>query len=297
MSIVPQPRTLFLGDYPPNLREMHRPPRQLYMRGAWSADYTQHPEQHRFLCVIGSRTPSAYGREAVSKLLSGLRDYPISIVSGLAIGIDSLAHEVALKNNLHCVAFPGSGLGDAVIYPSCKQPLAQKILASGGALLSEYPLDMTSQSWMFATRNRLMAALAHATLIIEGRRGSGTLMTANYVAEFNRDMLIVPGSIFSDLSYGPHLLFRRGATPICEANDILEALGFTPAPRQNLAESLLDKLSENDRAIINALRTGLLTREEISQQTKLPANILNIHLSALELSDLIKIDGLLIRLA
>ncbi len=188
-------------------------------------------DEHTFLCIIGSRTQSTYGQRTCERLISGLAGYPIVIVSGLAVGMDSIAHEAALKVNLKTIAFPGSGLNEDVIYPYSRRNLAKQIVTAGGALVSSFPDSMLSQNWMFPVRNRLMAGISHATLVIEARRGSGTLITAKYAEEFNRDVLAVPGPIDSELSYGPHMLIRRGATPITSSQDILEALGFTETTR------------------------------------------------------------------
>lgn len=188
-------------------------------------------DDHAFLCVVGSRSYSNYGKDSCRKLILGLRGYPIVIVSGMAIGMDSFAHEAALEAGLTTISFPGSGLDPSVLYPSSSRQLAKRIIAAGGALISRFPSLQLATDWTFPSRNRLMAGISHATLIIEARRGSGTLITAKYAEEFNRDVLAVPGPIDSELSYGPHMLIRRGATPITSSQDILEALGFTETSR------------------------------------------------------------------
>jgi DNA protecting protein DprA len=192
---------------------------------------TMPSDEYKFLCIVGSRTYSTYGKDACRKLILGLRGYPIVVVSGLAVGIDSFAHEAALEAGLKTISFPGSGLDPSVLYPSSKRYLAKQIVESGGALISRFNSLQKSDNWTFPSRNRLMAGVSHATMIIEARRGSGTLITAKYAEEFNRDVLAVPGPIDSELSYGPHMLIRRGATPITSSQDILEALGFTETTR------------------------------------------------------------------
>ena len=279
------------ASYPETLRHMHRPPNQLWMRGSWPDI-----ETHKFLCVIGSRHASSYGYDACRQLISGLRGFPISIVSGLAIGMDGFAHSVALEAGLHCTAFPGSGLDWDVLYPSAQHDLARQILDAGGALASEYDPRFISTHWSFTARNRLMAGISHAVLIIEGREKSGTLSTANFALEFGRDVLVVPGSIFSDLSCGPIKLWSDGARPVCGSDEILEALGFTPAVRQSMALRRYDSLDMRYRAVIDAVRSGESNSEIIANRLAMPAIEFNSLLSELELDGLISVAGMTVRL-
>jgi len=178
------------------------------------------------LCVVGSRKYSKYGKAVVEKLISGLKGYPVCIVSGLALGIDGFAHQAALDAGLYTIAFPGSGLNPSVIYPSCHARLAEKIIESGGALLSEFEPGQCATPWTFPMRNRLMAGISHGTLVVECCLKSGTLITAKNAADYARDVAAVPGDIFSPLSAGPHMLIGRGAMMVSCADDLLEFLGF-----------------------------------------------------------------------
>ena len=218
-------RTIQKETYPYLLREINQLSNEMDIIGTIPSD------SHMFLCIIGSRAHTTYGERICRQLIEGLAGYPIVIVSGLAVGMDSIAHEAALKAGLKTIAFPGSGLDPTVLYPRSRQGLAERIVQSEGALISRFPRFQKGDDWTFPARNRLMAGISHATLVIEARRGSGTLITAKYAEEFNRDVLAVPGPIDSDLSYGPHMLIRRGATPITSSQDILEALGFTETTR------------------------------------------------------------------
>ena len=291
-------RPLAFSEYPITLQNMKSPPKTLQMRGQWASSYSKDPDHHRFLCVIGSRIHSTYGAQAVKKLMAGLRGYPISIVSGLAIGIDSLAHEAALEADLHCIGFPGSGLGWDVLYPPSRVQLARRIVEAGGALMSEWPSSFPFTNWTFAARNRIMAGLSHATLIIEAKQGSGTLKTAEYAEKNDRDLLVVPGSIFSELSYGPHMLYKRGAIPIFESADILEALGFTPAPKGAVSEEKFASLDPLSRQIISFIkRYGEASNEGLSEELNLPASQLSMKLSDMELEGIIEIRGSVMYLA
>ncbi len=256
-------------------------------------------DENKFLCVVGAREHSQYGQDACNKLIGGLKGYPIVIVSGLAIGIDSLAHEAALINDLKTVAFPGSGLSRGVLAPSSRIDLAERIVKSGGALLSPFDKWQRGDYWTFPARNRLMAGMSHATLIVEARRGSGTLLTAEYAAQFNRDILAIPGSIFSDLSYGPHMLIDRGATPITSSRDILDALGFPRLSSQEngqqslgLKDEQLVKLSEvslspQEKQIVDRLRAESLTANDLIEKISIPSPLLSVLISELELRGVI----------
>lgn len=214
-------RKLTRDAFPPLLFEIPDPPTVLYARG--SSVLKPH-----VLAVVGSRDCTPYGREVAETLLRGLQGYPISIVSGLARGMDTIAHETALRAGLHTIAVPGSGLADQVLYPRRNQPLAYAILHAGGGLLSELEPQEHAAPWTFPKRNRIMAGMAHATLIIEAAEKSGTLITARLALEYNREVITVPGPIGSPTSYGPHALIKDGATPVTTPRDILDVLGIPP---------------------------------------------------------------------
>ncbi|KXJ98072.1 MAG: hypothetical protein UZ19_OD1000791 [Parcubacteria bacterium OLB19] len=194
------------SDFAPNnlgaLLEIPQPPDQLWYQGNLP------PAALKLLAVVGSRKYTTYGKQVIEHLINGLADYPVGIVSGLALGIDGLAHEQALKNNLYTLAVPGSGLDKSVLYPARHKELAERILRGGGGLLSELPPKTAAAPWTFPQRNRLMAGLCHATILIEAGEKSGTLITARMVADYNRELLAVPGSIFSKNSYGTHQFFK-----------------------------------------------------------------------------------------
>lgn len=271
--------TLLKDDFPPRLLEIPEPPKKLYYRGTLP-DF----ERYTFLTVIGSRKYSQYGRDACQKLLAGLSSYPIVIVSGLALGIDAIAHEAALDTRLITLAVPGSGLNDDVLYPRLNFNLAKRIVEEGGALISEFEPDAKSAPYFFPQRNRIMAGLSHATLVVEAEERSGTLITARLATEYNRDVLAVPGSIFSETSTGTHLLLKLGATPIRTSDDILEALHITT----NDAERILpNNLTDDEKRVIELLREPL---EKEILLSKLPLSIseANSLLTMMELKGLIK---------
>jgi DNA processing protein len=244
-------------------------------------------EEHKWLCVVGSRRYTNYGKEACEKLIEGLRGYPVTIVSGLALGIDALAHRAALAANLLCVAVPGSGLDAKVLYPSTNRRLANEILKAGGALLSEFPPDFAATAWSFPQRNRIMAGLSDAVLVIEAEQRSGTLITARLATEYNRDVFTVPGSIFSASSAGPHMLIRLGATPITSPENLLQALGFDVTTRSAQNTKHYDDCSPEKLRIIELLKEPL-ARDTIIGKLALPVSRANALLSMLELKGHIK---------
>ena len=270
-------------NIPEPLIHIPQPPKQLSIRGEFP-DITK----YTFLTVVGSRNYTNYGEDVCRTLIAGLSGYPIVIVSGLANGIDTIAHESALDSNLCTIAFPGSGLDDKALYPRNNFGLGMRILESGGALISEFKDTESGQSWMFPTRNRLMAGLSVATLVIEAEHKSGTRITAKLATEYNRDVFAVPGSIFSKKSEGTNELIKLGATPITCSQDILEALGFTvtETPMMNL----FSQCSPQEELVLSHLSSPQ-QRGELIRNIGLPTHKVNILLSQMEIKGLIKEVG------
>lgn len=276
-------RVLFPDVFPKLLQEINDPPEKLFVQGTLPNDDT-----NKFLCVVGSRAYTPYGKEACEKLIAGLRGYPVVIVSGLALGIDSIAHRAALAAGLTTIALPGSGLHPSVLYPAAHRTLAEKILESGGALLSEFEETFRATKWSFPQRNRLMAGLSHAVLVVEAQERSGTLITARLATEYNRDVGVVPGSIFTKGSSGPHLFLRLGATPITGSNDLLAFLGFDTEKESFAArEQALRDCSPDEQKILALLATPL-PRDECIRASGMQVREANALLSLLEMKGLIK---------
>jgi DNA processing protein len=277
-------RTVTTKDVSPMLAEIYGAPKTLRLQGRFPVPAIG--QKLKYLTVVGSRKYSEYGKQACEHLIAGLAGYPIVIISGLALGMDSIAHTAALSAGLTTVAVPGSGLGDTVLYPVSGRPLRDQILASGGCLLSEYEDDTKAADYTFPQRNRIMAGLSHASLIIEAELKSGTLITSKYATEFNRDVFTVPHSIFDKTSEGPHMLLRLGATPITKPEDILEAFGFTD-PNQSLFARDYSDCSEDEKAIIRLLSEPM-PRDEILMEIGKPVHMTQTVLSIMEIKGLIK---------
>jgi DNA processing protein len=267
-------------DFPPQLREISDPPIQLYIRG----DLPQ--GEYKWLAVVGSRTCTPYGRQAVKHLISGLRGQPIVIVSGLAYGIDAEAHKAALDAGLTTVAVPGSGLDWDVLYPRANVGLAREILAKRGSLLSEFEPMQQARDYMFSQRNRIMVGLTHATLMVEAKERSGSLITARLATEYNRDLLVVPGSIFSPESKGTHQFLRLGATAIGNAEELLQALGISSQKGPKSLAELRTDLSEKEMRVIEIISTPC-SRENLLNELSMPITDANILLSTMEIKGLI----------
>lgn len=271
-------------QFPTLLKEINDPPANLWLEGQLPKD-----NEYKFLAVVGSRKLTRYGQEACEELIRGLARYPIVIVSGLALGIDTIAHKTALKNNLLTLGVPGSGLDRKVLHPFSNHRLTDEIVERGGALLSELEPSCPAGLHTFPRRNRIMAGLSHATLIIEAGERSGTLITARLAMEYNRDVLVVPGSIFSPSSRGANNLIRQGAMPVNKSEDILQALGFNLEENETGAQRKLNfDLSPVEKKIISLLEVDSCPRDELIDGVELSASEANVILSSMELKGLIK---------
>lgn len=266
-------RVLPENEWPSLIAEIMDPPKKLYIRGALAET------EHKLLAIVGSRAMTTYGKEITKKLVAGLRGYPITIVSGLAIGIDACAHEAAIDAGLHTISVPGSGINDDVIYPARHKRLARRILESGGALLSEFEPDFRATTWSFPARNRIMAGMSHAVLVVEARERSGTLITSRLATDYNRDVLTVPGSVFSEGSAGPHMLIRLGATPITSVDNLLEALHFEIEHEE---KKLPLDLSPDEQKLYGLLSEPM-SRDELVRTCGLPTSSANVIVSLMEL--------------
>ena len=272
---------LKLDQFPKPLLEIPQPPKTLYIRGKL-------PNYNLiYLAVVGSRKYTSYGKDICEKLISGLKGYPIVIVSGLAMGIDSIAHKAAINNNLITISFPGSGLDNSVLYPRSNIKLAQEIIDNGGCLISEFLPNAISQLYSFPQRNRLMAGISKAVLIIEAEEKSGTLITARMALDYNRDILAVPGSAFSSNSNGTNWLIKQGATPVTTSEDVLVALGFNIEKTQLSDKEKYADCSKEELKIIDLLREPI-ERDELIRISGMKIAEANALLSIMEIKDLIK---------
>lgn len=270
-------------DFPALLKQIPDQPKLLYMESELPS------EDAIYLAVVGARRFTTYGKEACERIIGGLnnKNRQFVIVSGLAIGIDGIAHKAALKSGLKTIAIPGSGLDDKVLHPSSNRKLSKEILESGGCLISELDWGMPAGMHTFPSRNRIIAGMSHAVLVIEAAEKSGTLITADLATQYNRDVFAVPGSIFSQNSTGTNKLIKAGAALITSAEDIWDAFGL-PREKENLKLNLV--LEPNEEKIYSLLGepTG---RDELIRKTGLPPAKANSVISMMLLNGVIKQSG------
>lgn len=269
-------------EFPKRLLEIPQPPTQLFVEGELPNE-----DEYKFLTVVGSRKCSNYGKEACEKIITELKGQNVVIVSGLAYGIDSMAHKTAMNVGLKTIAVPGSGLSRKVLYPAINKKLADEIVANGGALLSEFDPEEVAALYMFPQRNRIMAGMSHAILVIEAGEKSGTLITARLAVEYNRDLLIVPGSIFSPNSAGSNRMINLGAAAVSSGVDVLRAMGINVETKQRSFDFDDPDLSENERKILKILAVNPLPKDELVIEAGLSIVEANSLLSIMEIKGLI----------
>lgn len=270
-------RQLTKKDFPELLREIPQMPTYLFMRGELP------PRDYVMLCVVGSRATTPYGRRMCASLISGLARYPVAIISGLALGIDAQAHTTALDVGLPTVAVLPSSTDEKSIYPSSNRALARRILVQRGALLSEQKGPWKAHIHDFPARNRIMAGMSKATLIIEAGEKSGTLITARLALDYNREVLGIPHELGHETGRGVNTLLRQGATLVRNTEDILEALGLTKAPEQTV---LPHDLTSVEIIIIEELHEPVV-KDELIARTGLSAQQASVAISSLLIRGLV----------
>jgi DNA processing protein len=249
-------------ELPPLLRAIHDPPARLYLRGNGDAAALAHTA----VAIVGARACSPYGAQVARMLGRELAAAGVVIVSGLARGIDGEAHRGALETDGHTVAVLGCGIDRD--YPAAHATLAQSI-AERSLIISEYEPGVEPAPWRFPARNRIIAGLCAATIVVEARERSGALITADFALEEGREVFAVPGEITSTLSAGTNALLRLGATPLTAAADVLESLGIesTLGDRAAADNPLLDLLPATADELVR--KTGQAVGEVIAALAEL----------------------------
>lgn len=273
--------TIFNEAYPENLKEIYNPPAVLFYRGDLNC------LKRDCLAVVGARTNTAYGQNALEKIVKPLAQAGITIISGLALGTDALAHRAALEAGGLTAAVLGSDLDWQNIGPKTNSKLAEKILENDGCLLSEFPIGTAPNKSTFPQRNRLISGLAKGILIIEAGENSGSLITAACGLEQNREIFAVPGGIFSAMSRGANNLIKKGATAVTEAEDILAQLCWQTT--FNLQHPpTAGTTDELEKIILEQLSAEPLNLDKLSEICKMGISVLNSKLMMLELNGSIK---------
>lgn len=267
-----------------------------------------------YVCIVGPRKPSPYGEMATRHILETLKSFNIITVSGIAYGIDSIVHNESLRLGIPTIAVPGSGIEDESFYPRGHIDLKYDILENGGLILSEFDPYATADVWTFPVRNRLMAGMSHITIVIEAEKKSGTLITGHLAVDFGREVIAVPGSIFTHTSVGTHTLITKGAEIYVEPEtlyeklkqisqtyniDVLTVRSPTSEQTQTIttdtlslssARTLLEEITPEERQVFNCIssHTEGVTKEYIIQTLDLSLSEVSILTSLLELHGLIR---------
>lgn len=264
-------------EYPRHLGHTADPPGALFVRGAPLKDEVR-------VAVVGTRKMTDYGKRATELIAGELTQSGIAIVSGLALGIDAIAHEACLEAGGRAIAVLPSGVDNASVAPQTNLGLARRILVRGGTLVSEQTPGTPTLPFQFLHRNRLISGLSDATVIVEADRDSGSLVTAKLALEEGREVLAVPGPIFSPTSRGTNELIKNGARPCASAGDVLEALGYGNAERaRQIGEARASlPVSEDEQRVLNAL-TESRSVDDIARLTKMTVGTTNALVSMLEL--------------
>lgn len=246
---------IYLDDprYPPLLKEIDDPPGQLFYKGRWDGELF-----NSCLAVVGSRRMSDYGKEATSLLVKQISLSGVTIVSGFMYGVDAEAHSSAVEVGGKTIAVMPCGID--LVTPSYQLALYERILDTGGLIISEYEGNTAPQAWSFPRRNRIVAGLSHAVLVVEAAAESGSLITARYAGKYNRHVCAVPGSIFSEISTGTHQLIKDGARLINKSSDVLNAIGRGVTLGTNGAQTPLIKT-------ISTLEGKILAELGVASQT------------------------------
>lgn len=273
------------ADYPALLQEIPNPPLVLFVMGNLGLlKFSQ-------IAMVGSRNPTPFGIENAHSFAEALASTGLVITSGFAAGIDAASHRGAIESFGKTIAVMGTGLNER--YPMYHTPLAEKIVAAGGVLLSEFPLDAKAKAWHFPLRNRIISGLARGTLVVEATLRSGSLITARLAAEQGREVFAIPGSIHNPLARGCHYLIRQGAKLVEEPLDILEEF---PEFIANIKEQVVrsksvekkNKLDYEYQKLLDCTDFDITTADVLAARINLPVSRVSIMLVELELQGLIK---------
>lgn len=270
--------------YPAQLKEIASAPPVIYVRGDKSI------LSNKSIAIVGSRKFTQYGQRVTENLTRDLVCTGLTIVSGLALGIDGIAHRAALDAGGITAAVLGTGIDDATIYPREHFNLAQRILENGGALITEQPPKTPSLKQNFPARNRIMAGLALGTLVVEAAESSGSLITAGFALEQNREVFAVPGDIFSAQSAGSNFLLKRGAKLVSSATDILEEFSLSRI-QPELTLKIFQPRTDEEKIIWKILSNEPLHIDKILKLTKLETAVVSSTLAALEIEGAVRNIG------
>jgi len=269
--------------YPQNLKNIYDPPLFLFYRGNINLLKNKY-----LITVVGSRITTDYHRNIVKNIFRQLQNTPLIIVSGLAVGIDTFSHRQALDNNLPTIAVLGSGLSKYVLYPQENIDLAQEIINKGGLLISEQSARTKTQLYHFPKRNRILAGLSKATVVISGAQKSGTLITAQVAIDEGREVLALPGNVNLRLSQGPNKLIKEGAGIIDSAEDIFRIYNID----KHIKTTKIVFKNKHHAKIYSLLQTESINLVDLATRLNMPLAKINILISEMEVRGIIKLNNL-----
>ncbi|MBQ3668632.1 MAG: DNA-processing protein DprA [Clostridia bacterium] len=276
--------------YPERLSHISDPPATLFVKGSTALD------ADKPFAVVGTRRVSYDGKKAAQEFTRVLGENGVTVISGLARGVDTLAHTSCLDVSGRTIAVLGNGLDS--VYPPENEKLAQRIIDCGGSVISELRPDESPARWTFPARNRIIAGLSEGVLVVEGDKKSGSLITAQLALEEGRDVFAIPGSIYNFMAEGPNSLIQNGAYMALSPWDILEAMRWGTRPGGEEKQVKAPELDENEKKIYDLLKNGALSFDELENLTQFSTSSLNSCLTMLVLrSIIIKLPGNLYRLA
>jgi len=267
--------------FPERVRRIHQPPPALFTRGSIM------PEDENAVAIVGARKCTSYGRQVAYDLAHELAKRGITVVSGMALGIDGEAHKGALDAGGRTIAVLGSGVDEKSIYPHTHISLAERI-SKNGAVLSEFPPGTPSYPSNFPQRNRVVSALSLGVVVVEAGEKSGSLITANFALEQGKEVFAVPGPIYSPASVGANLLIQQGAKLIRHADDILEELNL---PLSEVRPQKIEPENKEEKLIMDALANEALNIDDIIKTTRLAPSVALTALTMLELKKAVKNIG------
>ena len=267
--------------YPERLKEIEQPPPVLYLRGEYL------PEDTWAVAIVGTRRVTPYGRQVTEEIASYLAANGITVVSGLARGVDSIAHNAALKAGGRTIAVLGSGVDR--IYPPENRALAEQMIERG-AVLSDYAPGTPPESSNFPPRNRIISGLSMGVVVVEAGKTSGALITAEFAAEQGREVFAVPGNILAPQSKGTNKLIQQGALPLLSASDIMQALNLTRLGQHKAARKALPA-DDVEAKLLDAMGEEPQHVDEIRNQTGLPVEKVSATLVMMELKGMVRQVG------
>ncbi len=273
-QIVPIPITD--PQYPPLLKQLYDPPICLFTRGTIQ-------ETKQSLAIVGTRKNTPYGKQITELIVKQLVPHNIPIVSGLAFGIDAIAHQTTIQEGGYTIAVLGGGVDTRTIAPQAHQQLATAIITQQGAIISEYPPYTKPTSYSFPKRNRIIAGITTATLVIEAGTTSGALITADVALQYGKDVYAIPQNITSSTSIGVNTLIKQGAIPITCGEDILEAMNVHNDKKNSTTTQPIHHFSKEEKTIYQLLSQNPIHIDILLQESSLSKSTIMNTLTLLEI--------------